>query len=500
MPKRGLRSLWPALLLVFVGAASPSPLPVSAFEDADHDGYSTPADCDDNNPNVNPGVLIETCNYIDDNCNGVVDEGCSIYYLDADQDGWGRRDRQVYTNSSHLQFYSYRWGDCDDSNPLINPSMPENCNTMFDDNCNGLINEGCRTFYRDNDGDGYGNSNNRIEEMAPPPGFVSVDSDCNDNNPAIHPGATEICDGVDNDCDGAIDETCQSYFRDADGDGYGNPYFTSAIPLPGYVSNSSDCNDYDPAIHPGATEICNFKDDDCDGQVDEGCQVFYRDADADGYGLWDNQVRAMSLPAGYAAVGGDCSDYDAAIHPGAIETCNFKDDNCNGQVDEGCRVFYRDADGDGYGLWDNQVRAITQPAGYAAVGGDCNDANANVNPGRPELCNGINDDCDGLTDEGCPGSSANMPAEQKEAIGLTDLTLEAFPNPSRNFFTIRIGGDRKNGKIILRLMNYTGEIKETNNSVEVGQNIKIGAGLPAGVYFLEAVQNKNRKVIKLVKS
>ncbi len=247
-------------------------------------------------------------------------------------------------------------------------------------------------------------------------------------------------------------------------------------------------------------EICNFKDDDGDGEVDEGCRVYYLDADGDGYGLWHIQTRAMSQPPGYSSIGGDCDDGNPAIHPGAIEACNFRDDNCNGHVDEGCQLFYRDADGDGYGLWHVQTRAITRPAGYSTIGGDCDDANPNIHPGAMELCNGINDDCDGLTDEGCPGSIANMRAEQKEAINLVDLSITAYPNPTNKIFSVRVEGDRKQGKVILRITNNLGELKEIRNSLEVGQTINIGDGYPPGMYFIEATQGKNKKVIKVVKS
>jgi hypothetical protein len=208
----------------------------------------------------------------------------------------------------------------------------------------------------------------------------------------------------------------------------------------------------------------------------------------------------MTKPPDYSNTGGDCDDGNAAIHPGAIETCNFNDDNCNGLVDEGCQVFYRDADADGYGLWHDQTRAKAQPAGYSTIGGDCNDANANIHPGAPELCNGINDDCDGLTDEGCAGATANMRAEQKEAIGKIGLDLMASPNPTNNIFTLRIEGDRKHGKVSLRIMNHLGTLIEIRNGLEVGQNIKLGGNYAAGVYFIEARQGKNKKVIKLVKS
>ena len=252
-------------------------------------------------------------------------------------------------------------------------------------------------------------------------------------------------------------------------------------------------------LNPFLIEICNFKDDDGDGQVDEGCQVFYQDSDGDGYGLWHIQTRAMTQPPGYSTIGGDCDDGNAAIHPGAIESCNFNDDNCNGHVDEGCQVFYRDADGDGYGLWYAQTRAMTRPAGYSTIGGDCDDANANIHPGATEICNGINDDCDGLTDEGCAGSSANMRTGQKEMTNNLELGISVSPNPSNKIFTVQLEGDRNNGKVTLRIMNHLGEVKETRNNLDVRQAIHLGAGYSSGVYFIEVIQGKNKKVIKVVK-
>ncbi|MBI4699016.1 MAG: thrombospondin type 3 repeat-containing protein, partial [Nitrospirae bacterium] len=168
-----------------------------------------------------------------------------------------------------------------------------------------------------------------------------------DNNSAIHPGATEICNLADDDCDGQTDEGVNNtYYRDADADGYGNPSSsTAACTQPsGYVTNNSDCNDNNSAIHPGATEICNLADDDCDGQTDEGFvkYSYYRDADADGYGNPSVTIQACTATPGYVTNNTDCNDSNAAIRPGVVEICDGVDNNCNSLIDDS-----PDNDGDG---------------------------------------------------------------------------------------------------------------------------------------------------------
>ena len=120
----------------------------------------------------------------------------------------------------------------------------------------------------DPDGDGYVPTNAC--------GFGQM-GDCDDNNAAIHPGAAEICNGIDDNCNGQTDEGVQTtFYQDSDNDSYGNAAVTqTACSAPtGYVSNSTDCNDNNPAINPGAAEVCgNNIDDNCNGQVDENCFV-----------------------------------------------------------------------------------------------------------------------------------------------------------------------------------------------------------------------------------
>ncbi len=135
--------------------------------------------------------------------------------------------------------------------------------------------------------------------------------------------------------------------------------------------------------------------------------TWYRDQDGDGFGSAGNSIQACGQPGGYVANASDCDDVYATVNPGAIEVCgNGVDDNCNGQIDENCTVYtwYRDQDVDGFGNPAETTTTSTPvaPTGYLAVAGDCDDNNADVNPNATEICNGVDDNCDGIVDNGVP--------------------------------------------------------------------------------------------------
>ena len=186
-----------------------------------------------------------------------------------------------------------------------------------------------QTYYMDADGDGYGTDEFTIEECEPKDGYVAQNGDCDDSNAAINPGATEICDGIDNNCDGTIDENldCTTFYRDNDGDNFGDPNNTmvgSGTPPEGWLLWAGDCDDNNDLVNVLADEIMNNEtDDNCDGDTDSG--VRYIDADGDGYGS-QNESAANGVFNNL-----DCDDTNAAIHPYQAEIVgNGIDDNCDG--------------------------------------------------------------------------------------------------------------------------------------------------------------------------
>lgn len=295
-------------------------------------------------------------------------------------------------------------------------------------------------FYFDNDNDGFGNSANSITQTTPTPptGYVGPAGDCNDNNNTIYPGATELCNSIDDNCNGTIDEgvTNITYYADADGDGYGNPAISqttcSGAPS-GYVANATDCNDNNNAIHPDATEVCNNIDDNCNGLTDDGLTftTYYADADGDGHGnAMVSQSTCNGAPSGYVANATDCNDNNITINPGALEICNTVDDDCDGDIDDddagiyGQTYWNADADGDGYGDLNvnTQTLACYQPVGYTSDYSDCDDQNPNINIAALEVCgNSVDDNCNGTIDEGCSGcsnpSTADAGADQNICTG-----------------------------------------------------------------------------------
>ncbi len=186
---------------------------------------------------------------------------------------------------------------------------------------------GCagNTYYRDFDGDGVGSSVSGVHrDCALLQGYSAMDGDCNDNDERVKPGNVEACNGRDDNCVNGVDEgfSPKSYYPDGDGDGYGTASgapVVSCAPPAGYGETSTDCNDGDAKIHPGAMEICNDKDDDCDQRIDEGVRATC------GVGLC---IRASV----------SCTSNICTPGKPSAEVCNALDDDCDGVIDNGSQL------------------------------------------------------------------------------------------------------------------------------------------------------------------
>jgi len=263
--------------------------------------------------------------------------------------------------------------DCNDANDTIFPGAEEVCN-LADDDCDGLIDDrpsDAVVYYADVDNDGFGDASRLFEGCEPAEGASTDSTDCDDTDGAIHPAATEVCDGLDNDCNGIVDTDATeltTWYADSDGDGYGDPSSSvqSCDQPVDYVLDATDCDDGDFDVSPET--------------------LWYGDADGDG-AAGDTLVEQICVrPAGYAPAPTDCDDFDETRLPGAIELCDGVDNDCDGILpsDEG------DDDADGYSICQ----------------GDCADSDASRSPGAIEQCNGVDDACSG-----------SLPADEADGDG-----------------------------------------------------------------------------------
>jgi len=377
------------------------------------EGYSDQSgDCDDDNDAVYPQAP-EQCDGVDNNCDGDIDEDLVlVWYEDADGDGFGNIDL-TEENCIQPEGYVDNSEDCDDVDEQIYPQAPEQCDEL-DNDCDGEIDEDVGSiWYVDNDLDYYGDPNCFVWSCTQPEGYTSMWGDCDDTDSYAYPGAIEYCDYIDNNCDGVIDEgsavDALIWYLDDDSDGFGDPVQTkNACELPnGYVADNTDCDDTRADSNPNAQEYCDGHDDNCDGVIDEDsaldAQDWYLDNDSDGFGDVSTTIHQCAQPSGYVLDNTDCDDVRLETNPSAPEYCNSIDDNCNGSIDDGAAVdalmWYQDVDEDGFGDPNISLARCVQPSGYVSDNTDCDDELVTSNPSALEYCNGVDDDCDGTTDE-----------------------------------------------------------------------------------------------------
>jgi len=241
---------------------------------------------------------------------------------------------------------------------------------------------------RDSDGDGSADA-------------ACGGTDCDDSDPTVYPGATEVCDpeGIDEDCDPS------TLGRDADGDG-----FVDAACCNGDVCGT-DCNDAVRNANPDAPEVCNGTiDDDCDGSVDEGVtETFYRDVDGDSYGDPTITMQGCSAPDGWTVLCCDCDDRDPRFNPAATELCMpaGADEDCDDATDEGCDCTFTGARPCGPGAPFAGVGACRDGTQTCSSAGTLSECVGAVSPAA-ETCNGLDDDCNGTADNGfiCPSNGS----------------------------------------------------------------------------------------------
>jgi hypothetical protein len=354
----------------------------------------------------------------------------TIYYEDFDADGLGDLFSTV-TGCVPPAGYVINNLDCDDT-----------------DNSIGLA----QTFYQDGDGDGFGSSTSTAA-CTQPVGYVTNSDDCDDGNIAI----------------GAI----QTYYQDADGDTYGSDAFiTSCTPVANYVLNNTDCDDSDPTVNPGAAEVCNGQDDNCNGANDEGLTFtnYYTDADGDTYGTGTPQSLCSNPGAGYATVDGDCNDSNDEVYPGATEVCDGQDNDCANGSDDGLIFtdYFTDADGDTYGVGVAQSLCSDPGPGYAILIGDCDDSNPAAYPGATEIANnGVDENCD-LTDNYAGISS----------VFTTQFTV--FPNPTNGEIRLSLNSETKGS---ISISNLQGETLLNQAITSQVMTLDL-SGFAAGIYLI----------------
>jgi MYXO-CTERM domain-containing protein len=487
---------------------------IIADQDALPLGYvRSDTDCNDNNDDVSPSEQ-ESCNGFDDDCDGVIDGEavCSLctygmfedhqyavcgigggtdfrrnwdfargfctsipydlvsitsseedayvlgrvraadpsrqYWIGLTDRGSGNEGNFSWSDGSEYTASSYdNWAGGEPNNAGNEDCVTTNYNSpgeWNDNSCFATAPFVCeavgdpRLWWPDMDGDGFGDITGRIiEAHAQPFGYAANAADCDDDNTQVQPGAVELCNGIDDNCNDIIDRDSGLFltvYSDPDGDGFGSgDSFETCVLTEGLSAVGTDCGEGDASIFPGADEFCNGADNDCDGTPDNDAldrDEWYADGDGDGYGSGRVQL-ACAQPPGAVLLDGDCDDSNPARTPNADEVCDGIDNDCdeiadNDSIDLG--TWFVDADDDNFGDSETTVSACDQPDGSTVVGGDCDDDDSSTYPGAPELEDGIDNDCDGFPEDVDPDTDTDDPDTD-----TGDLDTDETVTSSRQF-------------------------------------------------------------------